>query len=89
MLFCLYNHSQQLEGRADGTSICPGNPIQEKGNYYKKGVEGDRKVKPLSHQRLQKKLLGSCRGPIFFGKLSLSQPDREEHLVKYCPYTKT
>jgi len=42
MLFCLYNHSQQLEGRADGTNTYPGNPIQEKGNY-KKGVEGDRK----------------------------------------------
>ena len=43
MLFCLYNHSQQLEGKADGTSTYPRNPIQEEGNYYKKGVEGDRR----------------------------------------------
>ena len=43
MLFCFYNDSQQLVGRADGTSICPRNPIQEEGSYYKKGVEGDRK----------------------------------------------
>ena len=43
MLFCLYNHSQQLEGRADGTSTYPRNPIQEEGNYYKKGVEGDKR----------------------------------------------
>ena len=42
MFFCLYNHSQQLEGRADGISTYPRNPIQEEGNYYKKGVEGDR-----------------------------------------------
>ena len=32
MFFCLYNHSQQLEGRADGTSTYPRNPIQEEGN---------------------------------------------------------
>ena len=36
ILFCLYNHSQQLEGRADGTSIYPRNPIYEEGNYYKR-----------------------------------------------------
>ena len=44
MLFCLDNHSQQLEGRADGTSTYPRNPIKDKGNYYKKGREGDRKL---------------------------------------------
>ena len=44
ILFYLYNHSQQLERRADGTSTYPKNPIQEEGNYYKKGVKGDRKV---------------------------------------------
>ena len=43
MLFCLYNHSQQLEGRTNGTSTYPRNLIQEEGNYYKKGVEGDRR----------------------------------------------
>ena len=44
ILFCLYNHSQQLEGRADGTSTYPRNPIQKKENDYKKGGEGDRKA---------------------------------------------
>ena len=43
ILFCLYNHSQLLEGMADGTSTYPRDPIQEEGNYYKKGVEGNRK----------------------------------------------
>ena len=33
---CPYNHSQQLEGRADGTSTYPKGPTQEEGNYYKK-----------------------------------------------------
>ena len=53
MLFCLYNHSQQLEGRANGTSTYPRNPIQEEGNYYKKGMEGDRKkgLRPPQHTR--------------------------------------
>ena len=36
ILFCLYNHSQQLEGRADGTITYVRNPIQEEGNYYKR-----------------------------------------------------
>ena len=36
---CPYNHSQQLEGRADGTSTYPRGPIQEEENYYKKGVK--------------------------------------------------
>ena len=44
MLFYLYNHSQQLKGRVDGTSTYPRNPIQKKKNYYKKGGEGDRKA---------------------------------------------
>ena len=43
MLLCLYNHFQQLEGKANGTSTYPRNPIQEEGNYYKKGVKGDRR----------------------------------------------
>ena len=43
MFFCLYNHSQQLEGRVDGTSTYHRNPIQEEENDYKKGVEGDKK----------------------------------------------
>ena len=33
---CPYNHSQQLEGRADGTSTYPRGPTQDEGNYYKK-----------------------------------------------------
>ena len=43
ILFCLYNHFQQLEGRVDERSTYPRDPIQEEGNDYKKGVEGDRK----------------------------------------------
>ena len=43
ILFSLYNHSQQLEGKADGTSTYLRNPIQEEGNYYKNGVEEDRR----------------------------------------------
>ena len=31
---CPYNHSQQLEGRANGISTYPRGPIQEEGNYY-------------------------------------------------------
>ena len=91
ILFCLYNHSQQLEGRVDETSISTGNPIQEEGNYYKKWLKetkGGGGLKPLSHQRHHKKLLGPCRRPILFGKLSSSQFDREEHHVNCCPYTK-
>ena len=37
-----YNYSQQLEEGADGTSTYPKDPIQEKENYYKKGVKRDR-----------------------------------------------
>ena len=37
MLFYHYNHAQQLEGKADGTSISTRNPIQEEWNYYKRG----------------------------------------------------
>ena len=36
---CPYNHSQQLERKADRTSTYPRGPIQEEGNYYKKGVK--------------------------------------------------
>ena len=43
IFFCLYNHSQQLEGRADGINTYLKNLIQEEGNYYKKWVEGDKK----------------------------------------------
>ena len=54
---CPCNHFQQLEGRADGTSTYPRGPIQEEGNYYKKGVKWDRRGwggDPLTHQRYQK-----------------------------------
>jgi len=43
ILLCPYNHSQQLKGEADGTSIYPRDPIQEKENDYKRGkreIEG-------------------------------------------------
>ena len=44
ILLCSYNNSQQLEEMADGTSTCPKDPIQEEGNYYKKGVKRDRRA---------------------------------------------
>ena len=56
-----------------------------KGGGGRQGIGG---LKPLSHRRRQKKLLGPCRGPILFGKLSSSQLDREAHRVNYYPYTK-
>ena len=87
MLFCLYNHSQQLEGMANGTSTYPRDPFQGEGNYCKKGVEGDRKggvLDPPSHQRHQKKLSRSCREAIPSGNSI-----HEEHRDYCCPYTKT
>ena len=75
MLFCLYNHSQQLEGKADGTSTYPRNPLK-------------RKETNIKREWNQEKLLGSCQEPILSGKLSPSQLDREEHRVNHCPYTK-
>ena len=41
IFLCPYNHSQQLEGGADETSTYLRDPIQEKENYYKKGVKED------------------------------------------------
>ena len=43
ILFCLYNYSQLLEGRADGTSTYPRDPIHEEENYYKKRLKRDGK----------------------------------------------
>ena len=51
---CPYNHSQQLEGRADGTSTYPRDPIQEEGNHYKKGSKVRQKGRgrdSSTHQR--------------------------------------
>ena len=65
---CPYNHSQQLEGRADWTSTYPRGPIQEEGNYYKKGVkrdrEGGRGGDPPTHRRHQKRHPRPWQGPI-------------------------
>ena len=44
ILFCLYNHSQQLEGRADGTGTYLRDPIQEEENYYKRGWREPKRV---------------------------------------------
>ena len=54
---CPYNHSQQLERRVDGTSTYPKGPIQEEGNYYKKGSKVRQKRRggdPPTHQRPRK-----------------------------------
>ena len=57
ILFCLYNHSQQLEGKTDGTGTYPRDPIQEEGNYYKKGVEENRKggAETTQHTKVTRK----------------------------------
>ena len=39
ILLCPSNHSQQLEGGADGTSTYPRDPIEEEENDYKNGVK--------------------------------------------------
>ena len=90
MLFCFYNHSQQLEGRADKTGISTRNPIQEEENYYKKGRRETETggLRHLPHKSHQKKLLGPSRGPSFFDKPSSPQLDLEKHHVNCCPYTK-
>ena len=70
ILLCPYNHSQQLEGRADGTSTYPRDPIQEKENNYKKGVKKNRKgERPPNTPKAPKKLLRYCQGPILSSKL--------------------
>ena len=51
VLPCPYNHSQQLEGRADETSTYPRDPIQEEEIYYKKGVKRDREEGTPQHTR--------------------------------------
>ena len=57
-----YNHSQQLEEGADGTSTYPKDPIQEKENYYKKGVKRDREggAKTPQHVRGTRKGSQNC-----------------------------
>ena len=61
ILLCLYNHSQQLEGRADGTGTNPRDPIQKGENYYKNGLKRDRKggAETPQHTRGPKK-----KGPL-------------------------
>ena len=69
-----------------------GTQFRRKENTIKEGggrQKGGGGLKPLSHKRHQKKLLGPCRGPIFFDKPSSSQLDREKHRINYYPYTKT
>ena len=43
ILLCSYNHSQQLEVGADGTSTYPRDPSQEEENDYKKGSKEKQK----------------------------------------------
>ena len=82
ILSCPYNHSQQLEGRADGTSTYPRDPIQEEEIYYKEGGN------PLTEGRDQRRLPEPCRGPILPDELSPSYPDRVKHHDNFCSYTK-
>ena len=92
ILLCPYNHSQQLERMADGTSTYPRDPIQEEGNYYKKEVKRDKRGRarrPPTHQRHRKRLPRPCWGPILSDKTSSSQLDRKEHRDDHCPENST
>ena len=86
ILLCPYNYSQQLEGKADGTSTYPRDPIQEEGNYYKKGVKRDRMggANTPQHTRGTRKN-SSDRAEDQF---SLKNSVLEEHRDDCCPYTK-
>ena len=57
ILLCPYNHSQQLEGRADETSTYLKDPIQKEENCYKRGVKRKEKggAKTPQHTRGIKK----------------------------------
>ena len=59
ILPCPYNHSQQLEGRADETSTYPRDPIQEEEIYYKKGVKRDREGRGGTPQHIRGTRKGS------------------------------
>ena len=51
-----YNHSQQLERDADGTSTYPRDPIEEEENDYKRGVKRkNKKVETPQHTRGNRK----------------------------------
>ena len=79
-----------LEGRADGTSTYPRDPIQEEDIYYKKGVKRDKGAgDPPTHKRDQKGLPEPCRGLILPDELSPSHPDRVKHYDNFRSYTET
>ena len=76
ILLCPYNHSQQLEGRADGTSTYLRDSIQEEENYNKNGVKRDREggAKNPHHTRGPKKgLLKPSRGSVLSDEPNPSQ----------------
>ena len=88
ILFCLYNHSQQLEGRANGTGTYPKDPIQKEGNYYKKGGEKERKVGQRPPQQQTRGIRKSSPNRTE-DQSSLVNSVQEEHRDYRCPYTKT
>jgi len=70
ILLCSYNHSQQLEVGADGTSTYHGDPSQEEENDYKRGVKRNKREGGTPNTpEASGKLLGFCRGQILFVKL--------------------
>ena len=92
ILLCPYNHSQQLEGRADETNTNPRDPIQEEENYYKKGVKRDKEggTKTPQHTRGPKK--GAPQAGLRISPLRWTQPVstlRKESRNDRCPYSKT
>ena len=91
ILLCPYNHSQQLEGRADGTNTYPRDPIQEEENHYKKGwreTEGGG-VKTLQHGKgTRKGSWNSVEDQSPQTKLNPSHLDQVKHRANFCSYTK-
>ena len=91
ILLCPYNHSQQLEGRVDGTSTYPKDPIQEEENHYKKGVKRDREVgrrPPNTPKALKEGSSGQAEDQPSQMNPTRHKLDRQEHRDNRCSYTK-
>ena len=87
ILLCPYNHSQQLKGEADGTSTYPRDPIQEKGNDYKRGlreIEGGAPPPPQQTRDVKKSSSDHAED-----QFSLVNSTHGECRDGRCPYTKT
>ena len=82
ILLCPYNHSQQLEVRADGTSTYPGDPSQEEENDYKRGVKRNKgeRMDPEHTGSTKKSSSDRAEDQFYLGSLAY-----EEHRDGHCP----